>query len=340
MAGDILNDIIAKCLDLEKTVAEVFHLLAADAEGDQDRAFWAGLAEGTRHYEAACATILEAAIQQSAPLVFYRPDETLVEVCDMLARVDALRQRYAATPSRGAAVVLAYRLQFYLLHPACVALLRTAKELSGDQRHEDEYASYLQRFINGTCASMTTPEMELLGEMLPRLWEEIRQLALHSYHDPLTGVLTRTGFFRTVTPLAFAAQRNASNIGILLLDIDYFKLVGESYGHQTGDRVLKLVADIITDQLRRSDVVGRYDGDEFIAYLSPVEPGSLTAIAENLRARIQAETERIVPVTVSIGVSQGILDNGVEKGLERLVRKADEGQMQAKYTGKNKVVSK
>ena len=341
MGGDILHEIMEACLSLEKKAAAIFRTFAADAVRDDVRRFWETIAAETGHHSALFERLRAPGPDAATPLIVYKPAETREEL-EMIERsIDEQFERYRSAPGPEAACLLAFRIQLYLLHPAFASLCRMTKDSTGEDANDNGYGLYLRRFIDGIgSCGMTTPESELLGEALFRLWNEARQLAAQSHFDALTGVFTRAGFFRAVSPLAHAAQRNGSNVGVMLVDLDYFKLVGENYGHQTGDRVLQIVADTIVSQLRRSDVVGRFDGDEFVIFLSPVEPGALQTVARNLLARIEEASSRIVPVTASIGIAQGAFDADVDQGVANLVRMADECLMQAKYTGKNKVVMK
>jgi len=341
MSGDILNDIVAACLELERKASSVFRMFAAHAGSDEARRFWETVADETHHHSAVYERLQERGGRENLPIIIYKPAETLEELEMIGKSIDEQVERYTEAPSSEAACLLGFRLQLYLLHPAFASLCRLTRDASGEDLPDIGYGRYLRRFIDGIgSCGLATAETELLGEALFRLWNEARQLAAQSHFDALTGVMTRAGFFKTVGSLAYAAQRSGSNVGIMLIDLDYFKLVGDNYGHQTGDRILQLVAETITSHLRRSDVVGRYDGDEFVVYLSPVDPASLRTVAENLRRSIEEESARMVPVTASIGVAQGVLGTDVDRGLEELVRLADECLMQAKYTGKNKVVVK
>lgn len=342
MGSDILQEILESCLYLEKKAAGIFRAFASHALQDDARRFWDTVASETNHHSALCERLNAPLADGGAvPLVIYKPAETREELEMIGKNLDEQFELYQASPTPEAACLLGFRIQLYLLHPAFASLCRMTKDVTGADVNDMGYGRYLRSFIDGigTCG-MATAETELLGEALFRLWNEARQLATQSHVDALTGLLTRAGFFKAASAMAYAAQRSGTNAAIMLIDIDYFKLLGENYGHQTGDRVLQVVADTIMSHLRRSDLVGRYDGDEFIVYLSPVEPASLKAVAENLRMQVEEASSRIVPVTISIGVAQGTFGSDVDKSLEELVRKADECQMQAKYTGKNRVIMK
>lgn len=339
MASDILDEIIENCLSLEKKASDIFRIFAGHAGSDGERRFWETVADETQHHSALYERIREAGSAAVASLVVYKPHETREELELIGKSIDDYLAQYLAAPAPATACLLGFRLQLYLLHPSFASLCRMTRDVTGEATDDNCYGAYLRRFIDGVAGYCPmTPEVELLGEALFRLWSESRQLAAQSHLDALTGVLTRAAFFRAVSSFAHAAQRSGSTVAIMLIDIDYFKLVSENYGHQTGDRLLQIVADTIVAHLRRSDVVGRFNGDEFIAYLSPVEPAALREVAEKLRASIEEATTRLLPVTVSIGVAHGTLGADVDKGVAELVRRADECQMQAKYTGKNKVV--
>ncbi|BDV41689.1 GGDEF domain-containing protein [Geotalea uraniireducens] len=341
MAGDILDEIIETCLSLEKKAGDIFRIFAGHAGNDEERCFWETVAGETRHHSDLLDRVREAGGAGVSSLVVYKPHETREELEMIGKSIDDYLEQYQAAPDPAAACLLGFRLQLYLLHPSFASLCRMMRDVTGEAMDANCYGAYLRRFIDGVagCCPMT-PEIELLGEALFRLWSESRQLAAQSHIDALTGVLTRAGFFRAISSFAHAAQRSGSTVAIMLIDIDYFKLISENYGHQTGDRLLQVVADTIVSHLRRSDIVGRFNGDEFIVYLSPVEPGALQEVAEKLRLSIAEASARLVSVTVSIGIAFGTLGAEVDKGVEDLVRRADECQMQAKYTGKNKVVMK
>lgn len=338
MASDTLNEIVETCLALEGRAREIFVMIAASARTDEERQFWQELADASGlHRE--MVSKAESRASGFIPSIFFNPHEMKLEFEVIGAQLDELLAKYHSVPTVDTALLLAYRIHFSLLHPSFANIFLLAREVREDDSHETAYQEYLDRFVTGIRRlGLSSPERALLDEVLQRLWSEIRQLAGQTHTDALTGVLNRAGFFKAVSPLAYAAQRNASNLGIMLLDMDYFRLFNETFGHRKSDAMLKVVAEVIDSNVRRSDVVGRYDGDEFIVFLSPVEPDALLAIAETLRMKIESETgKRMVPVTVSVGVAQGVLANDVEQELEELIKKAAEGQMRAKYTGKNRV---
>jgi diguanylate cyclase (GGDEF)-like protein len=140
--------------------------------------------------------------------------------------------------------------------------------------------------------------------------------------------------------LSYLALRDNKRVGIIMIDIDDFKRVNDQYGHQKGDAILKAVANTIRSSLRRSDVVGRYGGEEFIAYVFGAEGTAVKRIAEKMRVSIEKQTPQGIPLSVSIGVAAGEVSSRVEQDIEDLIGRADSCLYHAKRSGKNRVVSR
>jgi diguanylate cyclase (GGDEF)-like protein len=163
--------------------------------------------------------------------------------------------------------------------------------------------------------------------------------------DALTGVHNRRYFDRRLTEEVERVQRTGQPLSCLFLDVDHFKKVNDTYGHQVGDRVLQEVAARIKAQLRLSDALGRYGGEEFAALLVQTDAEQALDIAERIRAGIAAEPFRLggdhnLVVTMSVGMSiLGAADCGADlpAAAERLVAQADEAVYKAKQGGRNRV---
>lgn len=170
---------------------------------------------------------------------------------------------------------------------------------------------------------------------------ELRALAVT---DPLTAVLNRRGFVQRAGIEWARCRRHGRPLAVLALDIDHFKAVNDTHGHDAGDAVLRDVAARLMRGLRPSDVVGRLGGEEFAVVLPETTADAAVMLAERLRTEV-AETPcggsaRSIPVTVSIGAAQA--HDGIEPGptgLERLLKQADEALYAAKAGGRNRVVA-
>lgn len=151
---------------------------------------------------------------------------------------------------------------------------------------------------------------------------EVRRLA---YFDSLTGIPNRSLFYELAEELLWKAKREREMLSLLFIDIDKFKGINDTYGHKMGDRVLQQVADILTGSVRKSDVVARYGGDEFLVLLSGIRnSGDCRIIQSKIeRSRKQSVSRRNTPVDISfsVGVSHYPWDG---ETVDELIVKADQ----------------
>ena len=161
-------------------------------------------------------------------------------------------------------------------------------------------------------------------------------LAFEAFHDPLTGILNRRAIFDTLAKELSRAGREARGLSIGLCDIDHFKKVNDTYGHQVGDEVLRQFAQRIRASLRDYDHVGRYGGEEFLV----VAPGSTGGVEEGLYERLAqaaADGMRTKAGEISITVSIGVAGGSGGSPLEGLLAEADIALYRAKREGRNRV---
>ena len=154
--------------------------------------------------------------------------------------------------------------------------------------------------------------------------------------DVLTGVLSRRALLEMLDAEVARAGRYGSALACLMLDLDHFKKINDTYGHQFGDKVLHRIARVITDQCRANDHLGRYGGEEFMIVLPETRVGGAIAFAERVRLAIAKTSldrneERI---TLSIGVAEW-RDGDDTSG--SLIAQADRALLEAKAAGRNRV---
>ena len=123
----------------------------------------------------------------------------------------------------------------------------------------------------------------------------------------------------------------------MMIDIDRFKAINDNFGHQFGDDMLRRVAACIRECIRASDVLGRYGGEEFLVFLSSVEPVSLGEVGEKIRRAIECMPGNQAGVTVSIGIAHGHVGRGVDADIKALIHQADEKLLVAKAAGRNRI---
>ena len=339
MDNQILIDIINLCLSIEKKAEETYLKFSFLTQDDDLKAFWQRMAGEENKHIAFWIKTLKLSKQGMNSQVFDNPPQVKEQLENILPKCNKILENSKKFKRIPDTFLLAYRMEYYLLHPAFETLFHFISTISNEPTPADYYEAHLNRFIEALGKfGVSSPELELLAETIKSLWKEIRILGIQNTNDYLTGVLNRKGFFDSTQSLSHLAQRNKHNVAIMMIDIDYFKQVNDSYGHPAGDAVLKSVADLIKNQIRKSDIVGRFGGEEFIVFLSSIDRESLNELAEKIRYYVEKETKQNIPVTISIGASQKTIEPDVEKEIETLIKKADECLYQAKNKGRNKVV--
>lgn len=178
-------------------------------------------------------------------------------------------------------------------------------------------------------------EVGLEREVLHRS-TDLERAAWHTQaiHDPLTGLYNRVSLEDAFLRLASFDDRNATpQIAALMIDIDHFKRVNDSWGHATGDLVIQWVAQSITSSVRPSDIAFRFGGEEFLVLLSNVDVATARRAAERVRLRVAATSEELPDVAVSVGIAL----RRVGEARTTLIERADEALYLAKRNGRDRV---
>lgn len=158
--------------------------------------------------------------------------------------------------------------------------------------------------------------------------------------DALTGLYNKRYFDRQLEKLFTLKIEESRNIGLMMFDIDDFKLINDSFGHPVGDNAIQQVAKILTQTLRSDDIICRYGGDEFIVIFPHITIDNLSAIANKLREKVYSTPlevgQKSYIFTISIGVT--IVDKKLDINVDDSIRRVDKALYEAKKLGKNKVV--
>lgn len=199
--------------------------------------------------------------------------------------------------------------------------------------------SYKENLFNREHIQLVTAFANQVAMALEnaRLYEESQAQALT---DPLTGLYNRRGVMELGKIELGRTLRHQKPFSGIMLDIDHFKRVNDTYGHLIGDQVLQVIAQRCKKATREIDLVGRYGGEEFLILLPEADWRAALNIANRLRTLVAevAIPTRIGPlrITVSLGVSQYQVKDG---GLEKLIERADQALYQAKARGRNQAVA-
>ncbi len=185
------------------------------------------------------------------------------------------------------------------------------------------------RFLLGVATDVTEEK---------HLRDELQNLASH---DSLTGMLNRRVVMERLNAEVARATRYGSELSLIIFDVDHFKQVNDTYGHQAGDRVLRDLAETVGQVTRASDIVGRYGGEEFLLVLPMTDSKSAEELAERMRKRIEdilikqmSEPEYSIRITISLGVASLTAER---QSSAELIHAADEALYNAKREGRNRV---
>jgi two-component system, cell cycle response regulator len=203
----------------------------------------------------------------------------------------------------------------------------------------EEQISREQLLVNGDRIKVGPSILKFLSgaDAEAKYHEEIYRMTIV---DGLTQIHNKRALFEALEKELMRARRYERDLALLMFDIDFFKRINDQYGHLAGDHVLRELARIVQERIRREEVFARYGGEEFVILLPETPLPGAAALAESLRARVANHAfvfqgERI-PVTVSIGTA---LLGENDKVASDLIQRADEKLYEAKRGGRNRVCS-
>lgn len=177
------------------------------------------------------------------------------------------------------------------------------------------------------------------GSRIVRLEQTLNQLASR---DALTQCWNRRMIDELLQNSILESRRKNSNLSLMVLDIDHFKKINDSYGHSIGDIALKHLVSVLNNNLREYDQVGRYGGEEFVVVLPNTGIEEAWGIAERVRSAVQFQPAFInrdlsIPLTISIGLAQCHHDE--KEDPHHLFQRADEALYNAKAAGRNRIIT-
>jgi diguanylate cyclase len=191
-----------------------------------------------------------------------------------------------------------------------------------------------------TSAQALQEEMGATSAEVGRLREQLEKAQGQALVDSLTELHNRRSFEQTLEQMLASAAENASPCSLLMVDIDHFKRVNDTYGHVFGDKVIRYVAQRISLSIKGRDVAARYGGEEFAILLPDTTAQGASVLAEQIRVSVArgkihraGATEQIAGVTISIGVAESVAGDTVEE----LTARADEALYKSKQAGRNRI---
>lgn len=168
----------------------------------------------------------------------------------------------------------------------------------------------------------------------------ISDLTFLANNDYLTGISNKMYFMKSIEIEFLRAKRYKKNLSVIMLDIDFFKKINDTYGHSTGDEVLRILSATIIEKIRVSDIFGRIGGEEFSILLAETDNQNAILFAEKIRKLIEEKTFVInykpIKITISLGIASYIYQPNTNYSLNELMETADKALYLSKNTGRNK----
>lgn len=211
-------------------------------------------------------------------------------------------------------------------YPAVGALLEGVFSVAKDMRIQNEQ---LETRLAESASEINT------------LQENVEYIEAEAMKDPLTGVFNRARFDKAIIRMCADSLALDKPLSLLFADIDFFKSFNDNYGHQTGDQVLRLVAEVMEGNIRSGDILARYGGEEFAVLLPGANLENASILAERIRTAVEGRklkkrrsNEDLGSITMSVGVANFKPSDTIESFIER----ADKCLYAAKDLGRNQIV--
>jgi len=266
----------------------------------------------------ASKVLLQEVLPKTAPLLSHLAELTQAQRMDvqkvlLMASGDAEKSRTQIAIFSIIAVIVSVTVTFIAIW--------YGRKLSGQLQ---EMNNYLEQKIHERTESLLDTQKELLEDN-----SELTRMALT---DNLTGLSNRTHMNQILRQEYARFERHDQRFGIIMMDIDHFKNVNDSFGHDTGDRVLKKLALIIASAIRTSDFGARWGGEEFLICCTTIEESDLLPIAETIRKLVAStDFEKVGQITTSLGCAAIVKGESIKE----LIKRADIALYEAKNNGRN-----
>lgn len=203
---------------------------------------------------------------------------------------------------------------------------------------EQQQAAKSQRWLLAMTLALSAV---LLGGMVAYLVQQRRvrdRLALLAARDDLTGLPNRRSILETVRQAHMARARSNEMACVAILDIDHFKAVNDTYGHDVGDAALIAFSNACSENLRGRDVLGRFGGEEFLLVLPGAQISALEGVFERLQAGLHVTAVPGMPSDARLSFSMGAVSIEADEMIEQAIHRADEALYRAKANGRNRMV--
>ncbi len=190
--------------------------------------------------------------------------------------------------------------------------------------------------------SIYAESLEEVGRQLfnktQELNETIERLNVALRTDTLTGLANRTHINERIKEEIAHIKSGGNIFSLVLVDIDYFKAVNDTHGHECGDHALREVSSIMSTMMREQDVISRWGGEEYLLFLPETDTPVAAILAERLRERIESTPIEYRDMKLALTITIGVTSFDPELGIDGSIKKADQALYEGKRTGRNRVV--
>lgn len=216
------------------------------------------------------------------------------------------------------------------------------KELTGANASLESVVAHLLVNTRTMQASMELMKQQMneSKQEINSLQERLERATEEALSDPLTGLTNRKGLSKAIEKALLSTDGLNSYPCLLMMDIDYFKKINDTFGHPLGDKVIKVVGETVKSQIKGQDTAARYGGEEFCVLLPETELMDAVKLAENIRLAVEktrikrsSDNQEICRMTISIGVAR----YKSEESITSLFERADNALYQSKNDGRNRV---
>lgn len=335
-----MREILELAVSLDETASRVYTSLSASCKDEDLAKLFSQMAKEEKEHVKWWSDLLEA---WKAGLV---PD--IADEHDLAARLRQIEwEVVSGVPvdcgelTKNQMLDLAAHLEFYMLDPVFGELTDLMQPGSKIEVRE-AYSRHVLRVIDAIERHHTESGLaSFLARVLTRAYRDQQKLAAIAMRDQLTGLYNRRGLLQHLTQWLSWSERYNRPVGIALIDVDYFKIINDTWGHPAGDDGLRTIARAIESAIRTSDVVGRFGGDEFMVVAPESDENELAALMERVvqavrEARIDTGGEA---ATTSVSVGGSWAPGGVNATAESLVAAADRSLYAAKKAGRDRAAT-
>jgi diguanylate cyclase len=214
------------------------------------------------------------------------------------------------------------------------------RDFEGAKRIIDQMVLETKALIKS--GSNLQSRMKISSAELQQLHRELEKSQQEAHTDSLTGLINRRGLEKRFELERIRAKQNNIPFSIIMIDIDYFKKVNDTYGHLVGDSLLRGISNILKKQLRRNDIAARYGGEEFLILLPESDLAGASAVAGKIQKGLSTKEWKLKESGENMGsitVSMGIAIYAMNESGDAMIKRADDALYMAKTSGRNQVVT-